>query len=310
MSALRKAVTAAASTALLATGLAMSAPATAADSGTELVKSGQISRAVNGRVAGVAGCNTYVDTVHTDGRWYYYTVNGTSTITSHSWAKLSFVPRALAWFRTDSAGYNYYYAITNANQLYRVRIAPDVAATVSLKLVASGFSDIKDITVGQGNSGAGYLFTLSKGGYLRRGAIKLDGTVGAYSIVKSGMGTTNALTRSGNAVLRNTSTGATLADYNVILGVTSAGQLQQHMIRFSGSGGSATRLTTLASAGWTRFNSVDVANCTGDVLEYLGRDNATSRVFAYKDTDGYNFSGSDISYTGTLGSIPRRTYGA
>ncbi|MCE1178909.1 MAG: hypothetical protein LWW86_07740 [Micrococcales bacterium] len=257
------------------------------------------------RVAGVAGCAIGLEQIAPNGQWTYLDVADNTPAATVAGPKTSFVPRALAFYRTDLGGYDYYYAISSSGQLWRIRIAPGTLG-VQYVFVGSGYGDIRDISA----TPDGRFYTLSNGGYLRRAKIVGD-KPGAYTVLRGGMSGTISLSRSDRLTYSDTAGHSYV--YDTILGVTSAGQFQRHYLRVSGTDAPWAQ-ETLFGAGWTRFDSVDSSYCDRDTLGptsmYIGRDKTTGSLLTYRDEDGFDGSGRDISYSGSAGTARYRTYGA
>ncbi|XVX19001.1 hypothetical protein ACQP1U_11720 [Actinomycetota bacterium] len=307
MSIKRNVAVGAAVVALTATG----GSAAQASSNTSSGRDG--ARSADGRTAATdfSSCNVHMESFTTSVH-LMQDVAGKGMISAYSRPGWGLGVRSLAYYKRAKSGTkttDYYYAISTGGYLYRVGETYDSATgRWSLAKVNAGggsyWKSVKDINVSRTA-----LYYITSTGELRRRAIIVGGQVtSAGTLIRSGLGITQLSNAGTSWESRN---GVINVRYDQMLGITRGGALQQVAARYAGSAGYSSRLHTLKSSGWERFNSIDVGGCSGNAIGIVGRDWATKTAYAYYDANILNYSGSDLNFShkpsGRLNSV---TYGS
>ncbi|XVX18999.1 hypothetical protein ACQP1U_11710 [Actinomycetota bacterium] len=203
-----------------------------------------------------------------------------------------------------------YYAISTGGYLYRVFQTYDSATrTWTRSVIDAGggakWGTVKDISASQSR-----LYYITSGGELRRRSILSTGKVtSAGTLIRSGLSITQLSALA--TFYQANSSNVVLYRYDVFLGITRGGALQEVAARYAGTGGYQSRLHTLKSSGWNRFNSIDTGYCgSGFKFGIVARDWSTKQALAYYDTDVFNYSGSDLHFSHRpAGTLPNPTPG-
>ncbi len=216
---------------------------------------------------------------------------GSITVTDAAGVKVTVQPRTMAFVRVlSSAPYTEQYAaVSPGGQLMFVKVVWGSSGPVVSGTIAStpAWQSVREIA----GSGVGRLYALNNSGGVARYGINTSGAVTSVrSMSTAGWGTVYSLAPTG----LGTYNGAVVDGF---LAITEAGALHEYLFKADGTGWNGFRLR---STGWAGFVHVSAGSCSNATRPIIGV-NRVGDVYAYRDLNGSNLNGSDISVVGRIG---------